>query len=155
MLRLAVVRLCEAGIVPVMFIHDGILFEETDDEKLAHAKEIMLKAGRDVCDFEIGVDANGWLVGVVPATATRTCGEGMWGTVHGCARLPLAWRQHRVGKTYYVVVHGKRILVEELDTGKPPSLVAGLDLRRPGRKFPMNAASSSLSGRVTRCWPSC
>jgi DNA polymerase I-like protein with 3'-5' exonuclease and polymerase domains len=39
--RLATVRLCEAGIVPIMLIHDGILFEETDREKLDHAIEIM------------------------------------------------------------------------------------------------------------------
>jgi hypothetical protein len=57
MLRLAAVRLCEAGIVPIMLIHDGILFEESDPEKIAQAKEIMLQAGRDVCGgFEIGVD---------------------------------------------------------------------------------------------------
>jgi DNA polymerase I len=57
MLRLAAVRLCEAGIVPIMLIHDGILFEETDPQKFVHAKEIMLQAGRDVCGgFEIGVD---------------------------------------------------------------------------------------------------
>ena len=57
MLRLAAVRLCEAGIVPIMLIHDGILFEERDPERLMQAKEIMLQAGRDVCGgFEIGVD---------------------------------------------------------------------------------------------------
>jgi DNA polymerase I-like protein with 3'-5' exonuclease and polymerase domains len=58
MLRLAAVRLCEAGIVPIMLIHDGILFEERDPEKLVLAKEIMLQAGRDVCGeiVEIGVD---------------------------------------------------------------------------------------------------
>src|SRR5262249_51709838 len=57
MLRLATVRLVDAGIVPIMLIHDGILFEETDPEKIAHAIEIMRSAGRDVCDgFEVGVD---------------------------------------------------------------------------------------------------
>jgi DNA polymerase-1 len=57
MLRLAAVRLCAAGIVPVMLIHDGILFEESDPEKLAQARKLMLDAGRDVCEgFEIGVD---------------------------------------------------------------------------------------------------
>jgi hypothetical protein len=57
MLRLAAVQLCEAGIVPIMLIHDGILFEESDPEKLNRAKEIMMQAGRDVCGgFEIGVD---------------------------------------------------------------------------------------------------
>jgi DNA polymerase I len=57
MLREAAVRLCNAGIVPVMLIHDGLLFEECDTERLALAKEIMLKAGEDVCGgFTINVD---------------------------------------------------------------------------------------------------
>ena len=38
MLRLATVRLCDAGIVPVMLIHDGILFEESNQEKIDHAR---------------------------------------------------------------------------------------------------------------------
>src|SRR5262249_37275405 len=49
MLRLAAWRLCEAGVVPCMLIHDGILFELTDHEQIEHAKEIMRGAGRDVC----------------------------------------------------------------------------------------------------------
>jgi hypothetical protein len=57
MLRLATVRLVEAGIVPIMLIHDGILFEETEPEKIEQATEIMRNAGRDVCGgFEVGVD---------------------------------------------------------------------------------------------------
>jgi DNA polymerase I-like protein with 3'-5' exonuclease and polymerase domains len=57
MLRLATVRLVEAGIVPIMLIHDGILFEETEPEKIEHAIEIMRSAGRDVCGgFDFGVD---------------------------------------------------------------------------------------------------
>jgi DNA polymerase-1 len=64
MLRLAAVRLCEAGIVPIMLIHDAILLEESSMEKIEHAKEIMLQAGRDVCDgFEIGVDTDQLLIG--------------------------------------------------------------------------------------------
>jgi DNA polymerase I len=59
MLREATVRLCAAGIIPVMLIHDGILFEETDPEKMAEAKEIMLTAGRKVCGgFTIDVGAS-------------------------------------------------------------------------------------------------
>jgi len=46
MLRLATMRLCEAGIVPCMLIHDGILLEETEYEKIEYAKEIMRGAGR-------------------------------------------------------------------------------------------------------------
>ena len=59
MLRLAAWRLCEAGIVPSMLIHDGILLEVRDREQIAQAIEIMKAAGRDVCDgFEIGVDVD-------------------------------------------------------------------------------------------------
>ena len=59
MLRLAAWRLCEAGIVPNMLIHDGVLLEVRDKEQIAHAIEIMKAAGRDVCDgFEIGVDVD-------------------------------------------------------------------------------------------------
>ena len=39
MLRLAAWRMCEAGIVPSMLIHDGILLEvETDPEQIEHAQ---------------------------------------------------------------------------------------------------------------------
>ena len=57
MLRLATWRLCEAGIVPSMLIHDGILIEARNEEEIAITIEIMKAAGRDVCNgFEIGVD---------------------------------------------------------------------------------------------------
>ena len=57
MLRLAAVRLCDAGIIPSMLVHDAILLEADSEEQIAHAAEIMKQAGRDVCDgFEIGVD---------------------------------------------------------------------------------------------------
>jgi DNA polymerase I len=63
MLREATVNLCNSDIVPIMLVHDGILFEETDREKLDHAIEIMRKAGRDVCNgLEIGVDIDQELV---------------------------------------------------------------------------------------------
>jgi DNA polymerase I len=56
MLRLAAVRMCEVGIIPNMLIHDGILIEARNEEQIEHAKEIMLSAGREVCDgLEIGV----------------------------------------------------------------------------------------------------
>jgi DNA polymerase I-like protein with 3'-5' exonuclease and polymerase domains len=64
MLRIAVMRLCDAGIVPIMLVHDGILFEETDERQIEHAKEIMRQAGRDVCGgFELGVDLDQRLSG--------------------------------------------------------------------------------------------
>jgi DNA polymerase I len=61
MLRLAAMRLCDAGIVPIMLIHDAILFDETDREKIEHAKEIMVKAGMACCNgLEVGADVD-WL----------------------------------------------------------------------------------------------
>ena len=82
MLRLATVRLCEAGIVPVMLVHDGILFEEADKERIEHAKEIMLQAGRDVCDgFEIGVAVDQMLEGGARYRDTRPTAIEMWATI--------------------------------------------------------------------------
>jgi hypothetical protein len=82
MLRLATTRLCEAGIIPCMLIHDGILFEESDPEKLAHAHEIMLKAGRDICDgFEIGVDVDQMLIGGARYRDKRPMAQKMWDTI--------------------------------------------------------------------------
>ena len=82
MLRLAAWRLCEAGIVPIMLIHDGILFEETDREKIEHAIEIMRGAGRDVCDgFEIGVDIDQMLVGGARYRDKRPMARRMWSTM--------------------------------------------------------------------------
>jgi DNA polymerase-1 len=57
MLRPAAWRLCEAGIVPSMLVHDAVLLEVRDEEQIAQAIEIMKAAGRDVCNgFEVGVD---------------------------------------------------------------------------------------------------
>jgi len=82
MLRLAAWRLCEAGIVPVMLVHDGILFELTDHEQIEHAKEIMRQAGRDVCDgFEIGVDVDQLLVGGARYRDKRPMAQKMWSTI--------------------------------------------------------------------------
>jgi DNA polymerase I len=82
MLRLAAMRLCEAGIVPIMLIHDGILFEETDPEKIEHAKEIMLSAGRDCCDdFEVGVDTDQLLKNGARYSDKRPMAQTMWATI--------------------------------------------------------------------------
>jgi hypothetical protein len=57
MLREATVRLCDAGIVPIMLVHDGILFEETDLRKIEEATEIMRAVGREICNgIDVGVD---------------------------------------------------------------------------------------------------
>jgi hypothetical protein len=83
MLRLATVRLCEAGIVPIMLIHDGILFEETDPEKIELAIEIMRGAGRDVCDglVEIGVDIDQRLEHGARYCDKRPMAQKMWATI--------------------------------------------------------------------------
>jgi len=82
MLRLATMRLCEAGIIPIMLIHDGILFEETEREKIEHAKEIMLTAGRDVCSgLEIGVDVDQLLENGARYRDKRPMAQQMWTTV--------------------------------------------------------------------------
>jgi hypothetical protein len=82
MLRRAVMHLCDAGIVPVMLIHDGILFEETDLEKLEHAKEIMRQAGREVCGgLEIGVDEDQKLIGGARYRDKRPMAQKMWATI--------------------------------------------------------------------------
>lgn len=83
MLRLATVRLCEAGIVPIMLIHDGILFEETDTEKIEHAIEIMRSAGRDVCNglVDIGVDIEQRLDHGGRYRDKRPMAQKMWATI--------------------------------------------------------------------------
>jgi hypothetical protein len=82
MLRLAAWRLCEAGIVPAMLIHDGILIEATSREQIEHAKEIMRAAGRDTCDgLEIGVDVDQLLEGGTRYRDKRPVAVKMWDTV--------------------------------------------------------------------------
>jgi hypothetical protein len=82
MLRLATMRLCAAGIVPCMLIHDGILLEETEHEKIEHAQEIMRGAGRDVCNgLEIGVDVDQLLKNGARYHDKRPVAEQMWQTV--------------------------------------------------------------------------
>jgi hypothetical protein len=84
MLRLAAVRLCEAGIVPSMLVHDGILLELDDALQVESAKEIMRSAGRDICNgLEIGVDVDQWLVGGARYRDKRPVAIKMWDTVMG------------------------------------------------------------------------
>ena len=40
----------DAGIVPIMLVHDGILFDEDDARKIEQAREIMRAVGREICD---------------------------------------------------------------------------------------------------------
>jgi hypothetical protein len=82
MLRLAAWRLCEAGIVPSMLIHDGILIEARDREQIEQAIEIMQAAGRDVCDgFEIGVDIDQSLRSGERYRDKRELAQQMWATI--------------------------------------------------------------------------
>jgi DNA polymerase I len=82
MLRLSTIWLCEAGIVPSMLIHDGILFEVENHEQIALAKEIMRKAGLAVCPgLEIGVDADQCLEHGARYRDKRPVAKKMWGTI--------------------------------------------------------------------------
>jgi DNA polymerase I-like protein with 3'-5' exonuclease and polymerase domains len=82
MLRLATMRLCEAGIVPIMLVHDGILLEETSRERIEHANEIMRGAGRDTCDdLTIDVDVDQLLENGARYQDKRPMAQKMWATV--------------------------------------------------------------------------
>ena len=95
MLRLATWRMCEAGIVPIMLIHDGILLEETDLERIEHAKEIMLQAGRDVCSgFEIGVDVDQLLKDGARYVDKRPIAQKMWSTIMNALKVVGAVPKH-------------------------------------------------------------
>jgi DNA polymerase-1 len=59
MLRVGANRLCDAGVVPSMLVHDGILLELQSNEQVQHALEIMRKAGAETCNgLEIGADVD-------------------------------------------------------------------------------------------------
>jgi hypothetical protein len=81
MLRDATVRLCEAGIVPLMLVHDGILFEEETEDAIRHAAEIMRKSGALVCGgIEVGVDVE--IIGGGERFADgRDVAKAMWETI--------------------------------------------------------------------------
>jgi hypothetical protein len=82
MLRLATMRLCDAGIIPIMLIHDGILFEESDPEKIELAKEIMIAAGRDCCNgLTIGADVDQLLKGGARYRDKRPIARKMWAEI--------------------------------------------------------------------------
>jgi DNA polymerase I len=82
MLRLTAWRLCEAGIVPSMLVHDGILLELKNEEQIAHAVEIMRSSGRDVCGgFEIDVDVDQRLDHGARYRDKRPVAKAMWKTI--------------------------------------------------------------------------
>jgi DNA polymerase-1 len=82
MLRLAACRLCEAGIVPSMLIHDGVLLEVHSEEEVMHAMHIMREAGKDVCDgLEVGVDVDQRLEHGARYRDKRPVAKAMWDTI--------------------------------------------------------------------------
>jgi DNA polymerase-1 len=82
MLRLTAWRLCEAGLVPSMLVHDGILLELKNEAQIAHAVEIMRGTGRDVCGgFEIGVDIDQKLEHGARYRDKRRVAQAMWETI--------------------------------------------------------------------------
>jgi DNA polymerase-1 len=82
MLRLAAWRLCEAGLVPCMLVHDGILFELDNQEQVAQATDIMRVAGREVCNgLEIGVDVDQRLEHGARYQDKRPVAKKMWATI--------------------------------------------------------------------------
>ena len=81
-MRLAANRLCDAGLVPSMLVHDGILFELDNEEQVEHAKEIMRAAGTEVCGgLEIGVDEDQKLIGGERYRDKRPVAQKMWDVV--------------------------------------------------------------------------
>ena len=84
MLRLAANRLCAAGLVPSMLVHDGILLEVEREEQIQHAIEIMRTAGTEVCGrLEIGVDIDQRLEGGARYRDKRKLAQEMWASVMG------------------------------------------------------------------------
>jgi DNA polymerase I-like protein with 3'-5' exonuclease and polymerase domains len=82
MLRLAAWRLCEAGIVPIMLVHDAILLEESSMEKIEHAKEIMETAGRDVLGgFKVDASFDQKLIGGARYSDKRPKAKELWKTM--------------------------------------------------------------------------
>jgi hypothetical protein len=81
-LRIAAWRLCEAGIVPSMLVHDGILLEVRDTEQIETAINIMRAAGRDVCGgFEIDVEIDQLLKPGQRYRDKRELAQQMWDTI--------------------------------------------------------------------------
>jgi DNA polymerase-1 len=84
MLRLAACRLCDAGLVPSMLVHDGILLELHAQEQVWQAIEIMRRAGIEVCDgLEIGVDIDQRLERGARYCDKREVAKKMWAAVMG------------------------------------------------------------------------
>jgi hypothetical protein len=82
MLRIAAIRLCNAGIVPIMLVHDAVLLEVDNLEQIKAAKEIMRGAGRDVClGLDIGVDTDQTLAAGERYRDKREESKRLWATM--------------------------------------------------------------------------
>jgi DNA polymerase-1 len=88
MLRLAAWHLCEAGLVPSMLVHDGILLEVENEAQKVQAIEIMRAAGRDVCNgLGVGVDVDQELRHGARYQDKRAVAKQMWASVMNILRL--------------------------------------------------------------------
>jgi DNA polymerase I-like protein with 3'-5' exonuclease and polymerase domains len=84
MLRLAACRLCDAGLVPSMLVHDGILLELQCTGQVEQAIAIMRQAGAEVCGgLEIGVDIDQRLTHGARYRDKRDVAKKMWSAVMG------------------------------------------------------------------------
>jgi len=87
MLRLGTNMLCEADLVPIMLVHDGILLELDNEEQVEHAKEIMQNAGAKVCGgLMIGVDEDQKLIDGKRYRDKRPMAIKMWNVVMNVLR---------------------------------------------------------------------
>ena len=104
MLRLAAVRLCEAGIVPTMLVHDAVLLEVDSMEQIEHAKEIMRWAGREICaGLDVGADVDqlvtldprlvGGAKSSVRFSDKRDVAQAMWATIMETLEEIGVWRR--------------------------------------------------------------
>jgi hypothetical protein len=87
-MRLATVKLCEAGLIPSMLIHDGILLEVRTEEEAEHAQEIMRWAGLEITggrlEIRVGVDQK--LVNGERYADKRPDAKKMWAIIEGALR---------------------------------------------------------------------
>jgi hypothetical protein len=82
MLRLAAWKLCDAGIIPCMLVHDAVLLEAKDLEQVEHAKEIMRMTASDVCrGLDIGVGTDQLLTNGARYRDVRPLAKKMWATM--------------------------------------------------------------------------
>jgi hypothetical protein len=87
MLRDATVELCNAGIVPSMLIHDGILCEVKSREEVEVIKAVMRESGRRVCDgLEIDADIDQLLENGARYRDKRPLAKKMWNRVMDALR---------------------------------------------------------------------